>query len=469
MYKFIRVICALIISTLIMTLAPVHAEESNVIEFEFIRDIVEERPGLDSRVNGTQTNLILSGLESNKEYQINVGDDGYRSYTADEHGTIVLPFWGIRDSSSQFVKIKGASQLKYAVDYTQFINPSTRHQSNIDVYHDGSLVDTTVGKRNQSVKTGTYTTNVGSKEKIVLRDNVYQAFTTAIFGGVDGVGDPNQSFQYTIHITGLDPEDTVFFHYMDAPGDDNPEVHATNNEIVYDVELGAALHSGVYVYSVPWYAKISITQKANNLGYLPNWQTDYEMSNNTTPGIEFSTPEFGHYDDASGDLTVMFVNTKVQTVTVSKTVEGNQGNRHKQFDFNAKLTDNNDIEYTGPVSIAKQDGTVEQLTPDENHVYKFKLQHGDTVKLFGFDKVIKNVTITEEDNDYQTKVSHDSEQPVDGKSVTVDIENANASIRYINSKSLIVPTGINLPVGGALFIIVGIGIVFISKKHKQVV
>lgn len=466
MQKIIKILFTVILSALIVP--PVHAEESDVIDFEFVRDIVEEKPGLDSRANSTQTNLILSGLEPNKEYQVNVGDDVYRSYTADGHGTLVLPFWGVRDSSSQFVKIKGASQLKYSVDYTQFINPSTRHQSNIDVYHDGSLVDTTVGKRNQGVKTSIYTVDAGSKEKIVLRDNVYQAFTTAILGGVDGVGDPNQSFQYTVHITGLDPEDTVFFHYMDAPGDDNPEVHATNNEIVYNVELGAALHGGVYVYSVPWYAKVTVTQHANNLGYLPNWQTDYEMSSNTIPGIEFSTPEFGHYGDTSGDLTVMFVNTKVQTVAVSKTVEGNQGNRHKQFDFNAKLTDNNDTEYTGPVSIAKQDGTVEQLTPDENHVYKFKLQHGDTVKLFGFDKVIKNITITEEDNDYQTKVSHDSEQPVDGKSITVDIENANANIRYTNSKSLIVPTGISLPVGGALFIIVGIGIIFISKKHKQV-
>ena len=69
-------------------------------------------------------------------------------------------------------------------------------------------------------------------------------------------------------------------------------------------ELGTTLHSGVYVYSVPWYAKVTVTQHANNLGYLPNWQTDSEMSSNTIPGIELSTPEFGHYGDTSGDLTV---------------------------------------------------------------------------------------------------------------------------------------------------------------------
>ena len=465
MYKIIRIIIAFILSTLMMT--PVHAEGSDVIEFELTKEIVDHDTTARASFNGNLlTNLIVSDLEPNKEYQVDIGSTS-GPYTTDNNGTLTVHLYGVNPGKPQHVTIKGVSKLKYSIDYAQFIHPNTRHQSDIDVYHDGTLVGTTVGKRNQGVKTGTYTANAGSKEKIVLRDNVYKAFETAIMGGVDGVGDPNQSFQYTVHITGLDPEDTVFFHYMDASGDDNPEVHATNNEIVYDVELGAALHGGVFVYSIPWYAKVTVTQHANNLGYLPNWQTDYEMSNNTIPGIALSTPEFGHEGDTSGDLTVMFANTKVQTVMVSKTVEGNQGNRYKQFDFNARLTDNNDAEYTGPVSIAKHDGTVEQLSPDENHVYKFTLKHGDTVKLFGFDKVIKNVTITEEDNDYQTKVSHDSEQPVDGKSVTVDIENANANIQYINSKSLIVPTGISLPVGGALFIIVGIGIIFIAKKHKQ--
>lgn len=467
MYKIIKIIIAFILSTLMMT--PVHAEGSDVIEFELTKEIVDHDTTARASFDGELlTNLIVSDLEPNKEYQVDFGSTS-GPYTTDNNGTLTVHLYGVNPGKPQHVTIKGVSKLKYSIDYAQYIHPNTRHQSDIDVYHDGTLVGTTVGKRNQGVKTGTYTANAGSKEKIVLRDNVYKAFETIIMGGVDGVGDQNQSFQYTVHITGLDPEDTVFFHYIDASGDDNLEVHAINNEIVYDVELGAVLHGGVFVYSIPWYAKVVVTQHANNLGYLPNWQTDYEMSNNTIPGIVLSTPEFGHEGDTSGDLTVMFVNTKVQTVTVSKTVEGNQCNRHKQFDFNAKLTDNNDIEYTGPVSIAKQDGTIEQVTPDENKVYKFTLKHGDTVKLFGFDKVIKNVTITEEDNDYQTKVSHDNEQPVDGKSVTVNIENANANIRYINSKSLIVPTGISLPVGGALFIIVGIGIILIAKKHKHVV
>lgn len=98
-------------------------------------------------------------------------------------------------------------------------------------------------------------------------------------------------------------------------------------------------------------------------------------------------------------------------------------------------------------------------------------QHGDTVKLFGFEDIITTATVTEANNDYQTKVAVNNGQSTDGREATVNIiENGIYSgyIQYTNSKSLIVPTGISLPVGGALFIIIGIGIVLISKKHKQV-
>lgn len=267
----------------------------------------------------------------------------------------------------------------------------------------------------------------------------------------------------------------MFVRFGDASTRENfTGIHAVNNEIVYNFDMDTNTVNGAYIASIPSYAKITITQHKNDEDFVPNYTlSDGPSSENTMPGAELTTPQIGYSSDNPYQY-IQFMNLKAQAVTVSKTVEGNQGNRYKQFNFNAKImavdyeTSNpNGVEYTGPLSIAKQDGTIEQVTPDENHVYKFKMQHGDTVKLFGFDTIIKSVTITEEDNDYQTKVAHDSEQPVDGKSVTVDIEDANANIRYINSKSLIVPTGISLPVGGALFVIIGIGIIFIAKKHKQ--
>lgn len=474
MQKLIKILFTVILSVLIVS--PVHAEEAGNVEFEFSTKKTENNVDLPNH-DIFLANLIVSGLEPNKSYQWNRHDDSEEgqpldmSITTDENGSATIPLYTITGKYPTTVTIKGVDKLIYSIEYPKYIETEYRHQSSIEVYHNNNLVGTVVSKRNQGIKTNTYTVSSGSKEKIILGDRLYSAFRTIMYAGIDGPEDPGQKFQYTAHITGLDPEDTVLFSPVGGTELKYIEVHAVNNEIVYDFEADGASTLGMTIYAIPDYAKITITQHANSSGYIPNCAiavgNDAVESGNTVPGIELSTPQLS---GGSRDTNqVEFLNKKIQTVMVSKSVEGNQGNRHKQFDFNAKLTDNNDIDYTGPVSIAKQDGTVEQVTPDENHIYKFKLQHGDTVKLFGFDKVIKNVTITEEDNDYQTKVAHDSEQPVDGKSVTVDIENTNASIRYTNSKSLIVPTGISLPVGGALFIIVGIGIIFISKKHKQVV
>lgn len=477
MYKIIRIMCALIISTLIMT--PVHAEETGNIEFILRCENTwpeKTTPGPD---NNSPANIVISGLEPNKSYEVTTSNDSGSgasngSYTADENGTITL-----RESSGYadhdvHVVIKGVSQINYYIDYEQLIDSSSRHQTDIEVHHDGTLVETIVGKRNQGVKTGTYTISAGSTERVVVKNRLFDAFSTNLYvGASDRTKNP---FKFTAHITGLDPDDIVFVRFGDASTRENfTGIHAVNNEIVYNFDMDTNTVNGAYIASIPSYAKITITQHKNDEDFVPNYTlSDGSSSENTMPGAELTTPQIGYSSDNPYQY-IQFMNLKAQAVTVSKTVEGNQGNRYKQFNFNAKImavdyeTSNpNGVEYTGPLSIAKQDGTIEQVTPDENHVYKFKMQHGDTVKLFGFDTIIKSVTITEEDNDYQTKVAHDSEQPVDGKSVTVDIENANANIRYINSKSLIVPTGISLPVGGALFVIIGIGIIFISKRHKQV-
>lgn len=474
MYKIVRVICALILSALIVS--PVHAEETGNVEFLLRCENTwpeKTTPGPDY---DAPADIIVSGLEPNKSYEATINyNDGssvlHDSYTADESGSITVPLSDLHTDRDIYVTIKGVSQINYYINYQQNIIAQARYQSNIEVYHNNTLVGTTVGKRNQGVKTGTYTANAGSTEKIIVKSKFYDAFQTLLY--VAAPGNQEQPLKCTAHITGLDPEDTVFFRigiYNNFVG-----VQATNNEIVYNFEVNTHDTNGLDVTSIPSYAKITFTQHKNDEDFIPNYTlSDGSSSENTIPGAELTTPQIGYSSDNPYHY-LQIMNQKAQTVTVSKTVEGNQGNRYEQFGFNAKImaidyatSDLNDIEYTGPLFITKKDGTMEEVTPDENHVYKFKLQHGDTVKLFGFDTIIRHVTITEEDNDYQTKISHDSEQPVDGKSVTVNIENANANIRYINSKSLIVPTGISLPVGGALFIIVGIGIIFISKKHKQV-
>ena len=115
MYKIVRVIYALILSALIVS--PVHAEGTDTVEFEFFREIIGNdtitSSSFDSEI---RTNLIMSGLEPNKEYQVDVGSTSV-SYTTDNNGTLTISLFGINPGQPQHVTIKGVSQLSYSINH----------------------------------------------------------------------------------------------------------------------------------------------------------------------------------------------------------------------------------------------------------------------------------------------------------------------------------------------------------------
>lgn len=469
MHKIIRALFAIVLSVLIVS--PVYAEESDTVEFMFSGKEIDHE-GIGFTVGNDSTRIVLSGLEPNKTYNMETNDGigtTVGHFTTDGDGSASILVDTV--DSDRTITVKGVSKLSYFVDYPRIVSAYSRHRFDMEVYHNNALTETVVGERNKGIQSKTYTVNAGSKEKISLKNHVYKAFSSTISGGIPH----GKKLKYTAHITGLDLEDLVFFMPRLYVGDGPvTAVQSVNGEIVYDFEIGSNNDDirTMEIYSIPAYAKLVVTQHEVGPDWTPTYQTAVNgASDNTVPGIALSTPELG-YVDTNTIQVVVFTQMQTQTVVVNKTVEGNQGNRHEQFNFTAKFTTDGNTAYTGAVTISKNNGAVEQITPDSNNVYTFKLQHGDTVKLFGFEDIITTATITEADNDYQTKVAVNNGQSTDGREATVNvIENGIYSgyIRYINSKSLIVPTGISLPVGGALFVIIGIGIIFIAKKHKQVV
>ena len=468
MQKIIKILFTVILSALIVS--PVHAEESDTVEFMLSGKEIDHE-GIGFTVGNDSTRIVLSGLEPNKTYNMETNDGigttvGHFTTDSDGGASILV---GTIDSD-RTITVKGVSKLSYFVDYPRIVSAYSRHRFDMEVYHNNALTETVVGERNKGIQSKTYTVNAGSKEKILLKNHVYKAFSSTISGGI-----PNgKKLKYTAHITGLDLEDLVFFMPRLYVGDGPvTAVQSVNGEIMYDFEIGSDNDNirTMEIYSIPAYAKLVVTQHEVGPDWIPTYQTAVNgASDNTVPGIALSTPELG-YVDTNTIQVVVFTQMQTQTVVVNKTVEGNQGSRHEQFNFTAKFTTEGNTDYTGAVTISKNNGTVEQITPDANNVYTFKLQHGDTAKLFGFEDIITTATVTEANNDYQTKVAINNGQSTNGREATVNIiENGIYSgyIQYTNSKSLIVPTGISLPVGGALFIIVGIGIIFISKRHKQV-
>lgn len=131
MYKFIRVICALIVSTLIMALSPVYAEESGTVEFTFSKEVISHDLSVASHLDATLTNLVISGLEPNKSYEAALNNIT-TTITTDDNGNYTQPVYGIHDitnsrASDTTMIIKGVSKLNYSIEYPQFIDSETRH------------------------------------------------------------------------------------------------------------------------------------------------------------------------------------------------------------------------------------------------------------------------------------------------------------------------------------------------------
>lgn len=92
------------------------------------------------------------------------------------------------------------------------------------------------------------------------------------------------------------------------------------------------------------------------------------------------------------------------------------------------------------------------------------MRHGDVMQFTGFSSKIKNVELTEKDNAYITTMTSDN-NVVEDKTITVDITgDAIKEIKVNNSLGFDVPTGITLPFGGVLLLLVGLGVIYIIRR-----
>ena len=187
------------------------------------------------------------------------------------------------------------------------------------------------------------------------------------------------------------------------------------------------------------------------------------------------------------------------TLTVSKTVAGNQGSKDEYFKFTLQLIEDAvKIDNNLVFGIEGQDGRTDssEITANAattanyeiesvrtaNNVtsltgaqlkagYDIYLQHGDTVTLSG---LVENCqfSVTEANNKYDvaTVTTKVGETPVNGTAVKVSGKlDKNTTIAYTNTKEGIIPTGILLSI--APWAIAGIlligGIVFFMARSRS--
>ena len=154
-----------------------------------------------------------------------------------------------------------------------------------------------------------------------------------------------------------------------------------------------------------------------------------------------ATAKEGKELGTNATVQVTVTNYPLPGLTVSKTVNGNMGDRNREFDFTVQAQNSKGE----AVSV---DGTYEGITVDKDG--QFKLKHGQSLVIPELPYGV-TCTVTEsipEEEGYTTTVKVDGDEEKSSKTVTVENMNTAAVIDFTNTKTLNVPTGIftdNLP------------------------
>lgn len=432
----------------------------SVTELNIEKNVPESYKGFNGN-NGFQFEITLSNLSPNSTYQYEQYGQT-REFNSDENGLATLK---LSVSKTSPVKIigNGLSSFKYSIkENAPLAGDTYTFIPSMQVYEDTSLIDNVGGKKGIDFVSKTYTAKTGKINRAVVTNDIYDLYQFNLSKVVEG-SETEEPFDFTVSIKGLKEGDFVYYQIYGESEERKVKYQGEYSE--FDVKISNG--GGLDMFNIPMYAQVSVIEHANTKGFVSNYQDmNGVMTENTTVGKEMATPYISGTANNSY-VSYTFYNRKEQTIVTSKTVTGNQGDKYKNFDFNAKFFKEDGSAYTGKVTIARKNGTKEELTPNSESVYTYQMKHGDVMQLSNFEEKIKSAEITEADNEYDTTVQVVGEQSTNSKTVTLDVENSDKQVNFTNNLGINIPTGIALPLGGIALLAVGVLIIVMNKKKRE--
>ena len=429
----------------------------SVTELNIEKNVPESYKGYNGN-NGFQFEITLSNLSPNSTYQYEQYGQT-RDFQSDENGLAILK---LSVSKTSPVKIigNGLSSFKYSIkENAPLAGDTYTFIPSMQVYEDASLIDNVGGKKGIDFVSKTYTAKTGKINRAVVTNDIYDLYQFNLSKVVEG-SETEEPFDFTVSIKGLKEGDFVYYQIYGESEERKVKYQGEYSE--FDVKISNG--GGLDMFNIPMYAQVSVIEHANTKGFVSNYQDmNGVMTDNTTVGKEMATPYISGTVNNSY-VAYTFYNRKEQTITLNKIVTGTQGNKNELFNFIAKLTTEDGNTYTGKVVLLRKSGQKEELSPNAGGKYEYQMQHGDIIQLSGFDTKIKTIEVTEEDNTYDTIVQVLGEESNTGKSITVNVENSDKHIQFINNLGFTVPTGVSLPIGGILLLLVGIGVIYIIRR-----
>lgn len=168
----------------------------------------------------------------------------------------------------------------------------------------------------------------------------------------------------------------------------------------------------------------------------------YKAGQKVTYTVQETAVPDGYTAEVSGNAADGFTitNTHIpdKALTIQKIVDGNMGDKNREFEFTLSLT-KDDEAYTADIRKITGDSET-KVSANEDGKYTFTLKHNESIQLkipHGCEYTITEATVF----GYETKVQIDDGTAENTNEVT-DILDNDSKVIFTNTKDTLIPTGV---------------------------
>ena len=409
---------------------------------------------------------IFTDLRPSAAYAYDVTVDGVtetRSFTTTDNGSAAFSVTLTSTTEIVFRELEVGSHYSFIEEAGDYLASYTVADANncgkVTMQRNGNQ------EKNRALSTAVETAEEGEAVTVTFTNVLDRTAPLKLKKVIDG-WDSGGEFEFDIHIEGLTPGGYYTIAGSRTQADEDTGV----------IDRTITLQNGEerFIADLPVGAKYQITEK-ENVWYFPAYTVvdanggtriekaeDANTANAKTLATTLETVNEGE------DVTVTFTNrNRTGSLTVTKSVTGNMGNRTKKFTFIVELTDIAGGTVSGTFNC--EGGSDTTITFNDGKA-SVQLANGEVIKILGLPQGI-NYTVTEDAGSalgYKTTVANNGGQSTEDRSSSGQL-NGDTTISFVNDRTVAVPTSADsIPYTAlALLAILPAGAILLRRRRQK--
>ena len=409
---------------------------------------------------------IFTDLRPSAAYAYDVTVDGVtetRSFTTTDNGSAAFSVTLTSTTEIVFRELEVGSHYSFIEEAGDYLASYTVADANncgkVTMQRNGNQ------EKNRALSTAVETAEEGEAVTVTFTNVLDRTAPLKLKKVIDG-WDSGGEFEFDIHIEGLTPGGYYTIAGSRTQADEDTGV----------IDRTITLQNGEerFIAYLPVGAKYQITEK-ENVWYFPAYTVvdanggtriekaeDANTANAKTLATTLETVNEGE------DVTVTFTNrNRTGSLTVTKSVTGNMGNRTKKFTFIVELTDIAGGTVSGTFNC--EGGSDTTITFNDGKA-SVQLANGEVIKILGLPQGI-NYTVTEDAGSalgYKTTVANNGGQSTEDRSSSGQL-NGDTTISFVNDRTVAVPTSADsIPYTAlALLAILPAGAILLRRRRQK--